>query len=104
MGHSQAQRDEELVAALGLDGALVISDVVYQALPDHRRHLVPMPNGAGYVRLQLADPPEVAALRQIAEYGIAANMQSDDGYTAARQMQRIALDAVAAWESGASRA
>lgn len=58
---------DELVAALGLIGAVPIDREEYDRLPEHQRAVANTDaNGRGYAHLRLPDPPPVAALREIA--------------------------------------
>jgi hypothetical protein len=56
---------EEKLDALGLAGAEVVTREEFEALPEHRRHLLgPLPDQR-YRHLRLPDPAPVAALREI---------------------------------------
>jgi hypothetical protein len=84
---------DELVVALGLEGAVVIDHDEYAKLPEHRRSAVTSSGGRGYAYLRLPDPPPVAALRLIAEL-----LDGGMPERRAEDVRDIARDALAAWD------
>lgn len=90
---------DELVVALGLEGAVVIDHDEYAKLPEHRRSAVSSSGGRGYAYLRLPDPPPVAALRVVCRLLDADQAGPGGGLTpAGDQALSIAREALAEWD------
>lgn len=109
MGTTNAQENEELLEALGLAGARVVDCETWEELPEHRRFFFDRGGRAGtttgrYAYLQLADPPEIEALRTV--YGLLDAIVADtraaggDLPRRATTARDVAMTAIVTWEQG----
>lgn len=99
-----ARLQAEILSALGLEGATVVTYEEYDELPNSRRHYLSPPPGSGArgVHLRLPDPPMVAALREVLSILGRLGDGSGDVEDALNEARIVALDALAEFDRSTS--